>query len=172
MKIPAMLSRLWQMADNGSADVTALESIGLILERPPSNGGYPDTPVNSVAFAYTGGDGVHYSWLVLPDRPVDLSPIVMTVPMGDTPNVIVGESFHDFLCLGSRSGYFSLEQISYQPEEAINALASQDFDPEIGDTERDFLQRLAKEFNLAPWSAPNQRLTVLREKYLPLLDIV
>ena len=171
-----MLSRLWQIAGGNPADAAAdwnatFDSIGLILVAPPRNGGYGCTPLNSVSFANTGGDGVHYSWLVLPDRSVDFSPIVMTVPMCDTPNVIVGENLREFLCLGRRFGYFALEQLVYQPQQTVDALATDSFDPEAGAVERGLLQRLTAEFKLSPWEAPGKRLAALRDKYLPLLTL-
>src|SRR5688500_10275155 len=85
------------------------DPIGLILRVPPAYGGYRCTPTNSLSFATTGGDGTHFSFLRLAERCDDECPIVMTVPMSSSPNVIVGVNLREFLALGCRRGYFALD---------------------------------------------------------------
>jgi hypothetical protein len=80
----------------------AAESVGLLLEPVPERWSYDTTPRNSLTFASTGGDSVHYSVLTDAGRP---GPVVMTVPMNpDRPNVVVGADLRDFLALGCHSG--------------------------------------------------------------------
>lgn len=176
MEIPALLSRLWELAGANPLDDcadwnSAFDRVGLILLAPPRHGGYWCTPQNSIAFATTGGDGVHYSWVILPGTPIDCSPIVMTVPMSDTPNVIVGANLREFLCLGCRFGYFALEQLVYDFDRTVSALENGELDAEATNQERNLLNRLSTALDLNPWEDPLARLKSLRERYLPLLRI-
>jgi hypothetical protein len=83
---------------------------GTILYRPFT------TPKNSLSFASTGGDDVHFGLVAVNGKFGDASPVVMTVPMaGDNPeelNFIVGETLRDFLCLGCERGFFDLEKLA------------------------------------------------------------
>jgi hypothetical protein len=110
---------------------------------------------------------VHYSLLAVEDGVTDFAPVVMTVPMCDTPNVIVGGNLKEFLCLGCRLGYFSLEQLAYHPERTLAELKSQRLDPESGAPERALLQKISIHFGLMPWSNPQRRLEELETKYGP-----
>ena len=174
MEIPADLARLWQLAGGGPRTpdddwIGTFEPIGLILVAPPKNGGYWCTPRNSVSFAGTGGDGVQYSLVPMPGTPIDSAPVVMTVPMSDYPNVIVGANLHEFLCLGCRFGYFMLEQLAYDFDWTIDALSTGEFDPEATPADRLLLQRLSDAFDLRPWDDPAERLKTLDEQYLHML---
>jgi hypothetical protein len=65
-------------------------------------GKYDCTPLNTVLFAFTGSNGVHFSYLEIEK---DISPIIMTVPTnwGNTPyayNVILAHNMDEFLGLG------------------------------------------------------------------------
>ena len=91
------------------------EPIGLILEDEPARMDYFCTPVNSVTFGSTGGDGVHFGFLR--SRSNTREPIVMTVPMSDVQNIVLAENFHEFLQLGYHTGFFSLEQLAYNWDE-------------------------------------------------------
>lgn len=169
-EIPTVLRQLWALAGSDLLDPkndwnATFEPVGLILFAPPRNGGYWCTPVNSLAFASTGGDGVHYSLLATESGFTDFSPVVMTVPMCDTPNVIVGGNLREFLALSCRFGYFSLEQLVYHPEQTFAKLESQQFDPESSAVERALLQRISAHFNVAPWSKPQRRLEELRSRH-------
>jgi len=82
---------------------------------------YNPTPKNTVVFAGTGGDGVHYSILPLN---TEIQPVVMTVPMNfggyiNEFNWILGENLNEFLSLGYYNGWFTLEQLCYNKDEAI-----------------------------------------------------
>ncbi len=169
-QIPSTLRQLWQLAgadplDDQSDWNGTFEPVGLILFAPPRNGGYWCTPVNSLSFATTGGNGVHYSLLAVDGGFTDFSPVVMTVAMCDTPNVIVGGKLTEFLALGCRFGYFSLEQLIYSPERALAELEAQRFDPEAGGIERALLHRISSHFDVSPWSEPHRRLRELESRY-------
>jgi hypothetical protein len=176
LEIPTDLSRLWQLAGGDSGDsigdwIGTFEPVGLILAAPPKNGGYWCTPRNSVAFAWTGGDGVHYSLVNVPDMPIDTAPIVMTVPMSDYPNIIVGANLREFLGLGCRFGYFALEQLAYDFDSTVDLLLAGDFDPEATAADRSLLMRLSDAFGLKPWDDPGERLETLADQYERLLDV-
>jgi hypothetical protein len=169
-QIPSTLRQLWNLAGAAASDAKpdwngTFEPIGLILFIPPRNGGYWCTPVNSLAFATTGGDGVHYSLLAIDDEFSDFSPVVMTVPMCDTPNLIVGASLRDFLALGSRCGYFRLEQLIYHPDRTLEELSAKSFDAETGTVERALLNTISSHFNVTPWLDPRNRLQELATQY-------
>jgi hypothetical protein len=89
-----------------------LGRLGLILYSQPKHGGYWCTPTNTLAFAGTGGEGVHFSFLVQDLKVNEKSPIVVTIPAAfGQPNFVGGESLFDFLCLGYHRGYFALETL-------------------------------------------------------------
>ena len=120
-----LLEKLWSIAEieankTGADFSFVLDPIGLILRRPIERERYEATPVNSLAFATTGGDGVHFSLMHLEGELGDLSPVVMTVPMNfGQENLIVGSDMKEFLCLGCRVGYFFLEQLTYHKSKTI-----------------------------------------------------
>lgn len=197
------LNRLWRLAEQeaqrtGEAPNSVFGEIGLYLERPLSNFGYDSTPVNTSTFASTGGDGVHYGLLHLDGEVRDNSPVVMTVPMMfEAPNLVVGESLVEFLCLGGQVGYFDLEQLVYNERDAIDHIThpqswadeikgwvdqneAYGFDAAVGGIghfvesmrlRRSLLDALSVEFLLKPWDNIEARLHELNEKYLPLLAL-
>lgn len=174
--IPSTLVKLWNLADG---DPTNPESnwnatflpIGLILLTPPENYGYWCTPTNSLTFAGTGGDGVHYGLLAENGQFTDSSPVVMTVPMCNTPNMVLGANLLEFLALGCRFGYFSLEQLIYEPEETLQELEQFTVDEEMGADECALLRLLTEEFQLSPWPNPRQRLAELQAMFLSSLQL-
>jgi len=138
------LRALWRLTGADPHDPAAdwntmFEFVGLILYTLPKREEYWCTPINSITFATTGGDGVHYGWLDIPGRPVDDAPIVMTVPMGETPNLIVGRDMREFLSLGCRFGYFALEGLVHDPDRTIADIAANRVDPDRSDDERALL---------------------------------
>jgi hypothetical protein len=171
MHIPSTLRQLWKLAGADPLDVESdangtFDPVGLILFAPPRNGGYWCTPVNSLGFASTGGDGVHYSLLAVEGQFTDFSPVVMTVPMMfDTPNVIVGGNLREFLAFGCRFGYFSLEQLVYHPERTLQELNTGRFDPEADGRQRALLHKISAHFNVTPWRDPGRRLRELASQY-------
>ena len=185
------LDRLWSIADLEAKKTNAnplfvFDPIGLILVRPLKKMQYELTPVNSSAFAETGGDGVHFSFLHMEGKPSESSPVVMTVPMQSAgkENLIVGENLFEFLCLGEQTGYFLLEQLSYNELRTIELITSpailyeQEYGNRLSNTSRIdthnkkkyLLKILRDEFRLTSWSNVKQRLGELQSSYMSLLE--
>jgi hypothetical protein len=170
------LRRLRHLAGGGPGGVdsewnNALDPIGLISLTPPRSYGYWCTPLNSLTFAVTGGDGVHYGLLAVDGKFTDFSPVVMTVPMCDTPNTIVGAGLEEFLALGCRYGYFALEQLVYNREATLRELELARYAPEMGQEERALLTSLSSEFRLEPWANPARRLEELRMEFASAIQL-
>ena len=91
--------------------------------------------------------------------------------MSDDPNVIVGGNFKEFLSLGCRFGYFALEQLVHAPAETFEELEFADFNPEASGEELSLLRRLSREFGLAPWPRPRERLEELRVQHWHQLEV-
>ena len=95
-----LLEHLWTLADevaaSGQPKTTLFGECGLFLERPLVRYEYFCTPLNSLTFASTGGDGVHYGFLLFDDVAYDELPVIMTVPMSDRRNIVVAESLKEF----------------------------------------------------------------------------
>jgi hypothetical protein len=164
------LTRLWSLTDEELSDSPPdwnnyFDPIGLILQGKLESADYWCTPMNSVTFASTGGDGVHYGLLDIGQGFSESSPVVMTVPMCDTPNTIVGANLLEFLALGCRQGYFSLEQIIYQREAEIDALDSATFEKEAGEDEIRLLTSITTHFDLKPWADHESRLRSLEDEF-------
>lgn len=132
-------------------DREALEDDGLCLVDSPSPGRCNSSPSGYLPFAYTGGDGVHFS------IPSDQAfPVVMTVPMAfDCPNVVVGSDLEDFLSLGCVYGYFGLEQLAYNENRTVDYI-------QAANEPSSALQRLTSHFNLRPWQGVGDHLAALR----------
>ena len=169
------LQKLWNLAkQQGQSQGTdwryVFSPIGLILCDPPETESYDSTPANSIAFAKTGGDGVHYSFLEI-DKPLHDSPVVMTVPMMfERPNLILGENLMEFLSLGCRCGYFSLEQLAYPDSRAewIDMLSRSEVNPEVEAV--DLLNLLNNKFDLHPWLEVASRLEELDRQFLSMIQ--
>ncbi len=175
------LDRLWQLACKegeklGMEPEPVFQPIGLVLHRSLTARDYTSTPLSSSTFASTGGDGVHYGLLHINGGVGDASPVVMTVPMAfERPNLIVGESLFEFLCLGCQVGYAYLEHLAYNRHEATDWIGN----PQNWFNERHYgplglraqllLEILVREFDLKPWSEVGRRVDELQERFLPLL---
>ena len=177
---PSTLSRLWALTGQplpvgGEAYNVHFDSIGLLLAWPLIPSAYDwCAPTNVLRFAETGGDGVHCSLLLLDGVLSEDSPVVMTVPMAmeDSTNFIVGENLRDFLALGSRRGYFFLEQLAYKPEWLLNELADADFGEEVAEEARASLTAVGNAFDLHPWGGRvADRLEWLKREFFPLLAL-
>jgi hypothetical protein len=169
------------------ADVdSGFGTLGLILYSRPQHGGYSCTPTNTLAFAGTGGEGVHFSFLVEDGKVTEKSPIVITIPGEfDHPNFIGGESLFDFLCLGYHRGYFAMETVP--SERFFEAYASDkwplneiegrlpDWDCAVGygvnEHQRQLLDFLITELGLFPWKDLRRKFQRLQKLYMPLLEI-
>ena len=100
-----------------------MDSIGFHITEELIEEWYDCSPKNCVAFATTGGDGVHFS--IFKDSDVENSPVVMTVPMNfGEENMVIANSLYEFLCLGCKFGYFNLEQLSYDYEATVQEIES------------------------------------------------
>lgn len=152
---------------------------GMYLHRPPLHRecAYRRAPLNSVEFAHTGGDGLHYSFLVLDGHWSELSPVVVTIPgliAGGPSNVVLGENLTEFLRLGIRTGYSALHWLVDEDGRVrdgahIEAQEAQEFaewvEPEMATT----LRRLADRYGLEPLEGVAERLAELQHRYQPLL---
>ncbi len=160
-----------------------LGQMGLLIHSRLANAGYWCTPTNSAAFASTGGDGVHFSFLVDRDTITENSPVVVTVPAKfgepEFANVVVAENLGNFLRFGLHRGYFGIEQLAYEPDLTLQAYGSADWQPsedrhysvgyhlsENGQRVRDFL---IKRFDLEPLSYTVGEFDELQNTYKPLL---
>lgn len=164
------LNELWELTGESLSKPRSdwngyFDPIGLILHGKVERASYWCTPKNSITFASTGGDGVHYGLLDVGQGYVDESPVVMTVPMCDNPNTIVGSDLLDFLALGCRQGYFSLEQLIYQREAMLAVLDSGQYDVEAEENEIQHLETISRRFSLRPWKDHAIRLHELEREY-------
>ena len=154
---------LWDFAKQiasvkGSDWETALDPIGLLHDA--NFGRYDLTPINSVFFATTGGNGTHF---VLMDAPG--SPVVMVAPMAfDRPHTVVGRDLREFLSLGCKCGYFGLEQLVYDWIGTINWIKDPIASTQ-GSAEADLLDALCQHFSLQPIADPETRLKELRREH-------
>jgi hypothetical protein len=176
--------RLWNLADrlastNRQAPNHVFDAIGLNLLRPFAKDWYiGNTPKNADVFAYTAGDGVHFSILELSGRKREESPVVMTSPMAPFHqlNIVLGRDVIDFLRLGCQVGYGALENLAYEPEEFAILMSNQhDFDAwyygkhiDSKDENERLLASLRNEFDLKPWNDDVVgRLTILQAEFTP-----
>lgn len=143
--------------------LTCLWDLGLRLDEDLDASRYEHiTPLNCRTFASTGGDGVHFSFLVQDGVINSGSPVVLTVPsMG---NLIVGETLFEFLCLGCRQGYGGMDGFAYNLEESLPAYLGSDRRsdgadnstewPEFEEHQRQLLDHLTTRLDLIPWTNP------------------
>jgi len=135
LDVPESLTALWELADDiadrGVSDpLHALEPAGLVLIRPLERWDHAYTPVNSLTFALTGEDGVHFGFLTDDDDDLESAPVVMTIPdAAGSCNLIVAGDFDEFLALGAIAGWFTLGQFDDDLDDALETLATPDLDP-------------------------------------------
>ena len=163
MKYEELLS----FAEQLPPGLNQFEDIGLILESEPSLWDYDSTPKNSVTFATTGGDGVHFNFLAIDGKWSEQSPVIMTVPMNfGEENLVIGDSLEDFLSLGIDYGYFGLEQLSYDKEGTIAKIEA------IRESERSpELNALKERFELSTWENVASRLEMLNQEHFEKFEI-
>ncbi|HEX6902127.1 MAG TPA: hypothetical protein VF789_20590 [Thermoanaerobaculia bacterium] len=136
--------------------------IGLNLTDPPERA-CEGAPLNSIAFADTGGDGIHFSLVSENGEVGDDCMVIMTVPeLWEDPwaaNIAVGENLHDFLCLGCMAGYAALEKLAFYGDAAIERLQDEEEDdPEAAET----LRVMREELGLSPWPNVAEKLASLQ----------
>ncbi len=151
-----------------------LDDIGLLFWD--QLGYYPCTPTNSIPFATTGGDGVHFGLVPISYLDASKWPVVMTVPMAgheNSANLIVGRDLHDFLCLGCHYGFFALESIAYPycAQEALSELAMSDDELDHWEQKLELLRELRKRFKLSRWESIEKKLNQLQTEFRPHLII-
>jgi hypothetical protein len=159
----------WTMGSNSDLNLLsdvlerhdeASELLGLFLTPALKPSGYDATPACCRTFAWTGGDGVHFSFADLGEMG---TPVVMTVPMNfDAPNMVIGSELRDFLALGLRTGYFMLEQLVYNSEAALAQLTG---GINQASAVRAALEDIRETFALVPWTDVQTRLDTLQVKY-------
>lgn len=161
---PSTLKQLWELTDCDGKDQQGylFYNIGLVLQPKLENYGYWCTPINSLTFANTGGEGVHFSFLST--EPDNNTPIVMTVPMIGK-NIILGENLSEFLALGLKFSYGSLEQLAYSYEETIADIQKNEYDVDSTKGERQLLKSISDKFKLETWVDIKERLKELHEEY-------
>jgi hypothetical protein len=129
---------------------------------------YDSSPINTEVFATTGGDGVHYSIL---DISENIQPVVMTIPMnfGDSMNdynLIIGENLNEFLSIGFYNGWFSIEQLCYDNDWAINFYSKENMEDDFRkEADFQFVKKLREKIGYHHISLNNQRLKELEINY-------
>jgi hypothetical protein len=141
---------------------------GLLPVRPLEYGDYFCTPVNSLCFARTGGDGVHFSILNYTSES-DTGPVVMTVPMVSRNNIVVAENLEEFFAIGCRNGWFALEQLAYNESEVLEYYAT--LDEELSEEEQTFLTLLRSELGVEHAPLTAERLAELDRRFFSQLQI-
>jgi hypothetical protein len=167
------LEKVWASADRvasrkGVRGDSVFDDCGLLLQRPLKRWEYFCTPANALTFASTGGDGVHYSFLQLPGVSIEGQPVVMTVPMADRHNVVIAESLGEFLGLGYFVGWFGIEQLVYQPTEALAYLNQPD--PDDWPEREELLEILRQDLAIRHVPLSLARIEQLEGKYIGLVD--
>jgi hypothetical protein len=140
---------------------------GLLPVRPLENGDYECTPTNTLSFARTGGDGVHFSVLNARDETAD-GPVVMTVPMAEA-NLVVAETLSEFLGIGCQTGWFELEQLAYDAPATLAYYAAPP--APVSAQEHAFLDLVCTELRVAPVALTAERLADLEQRFGPQLQI-
>ncbi len=147
---------------------------GIWLHHTPwENYGYWCTPTNSLAFATSGGDGVHFSFLTLEGLVPEKSPVVMTCPAtgGFADNIILAENFRGFLSTGLRTGFFALNEIGHGPEKFFSKYPQPDeYAIWLAKEQKSKLAQLQKRFGLEPWINVKETIVALQERYWSLMN--
>lgn len=123
---------------------------------------YESTPKNSITFAATGGEGVHFGIVIDHDDVKGQNPVVMTVPMMSA-NVILAEDLDEFLGIGYYNGWFGLEQLVYDFDSTIEYYSSPD--DNLSKEEANFLEFVREEFKIVYCPLTKGRLGELQTRY-------
>ncbi|MDN5201961.1 hypothetical protein QQ008_11320 [Fulvivirgaceae bacterium BMA10] len=142
---------------------------GLNPVRPLENYNYSCTPKNSMTFAATGIDGVHFGIINKQKSEISSGPIVITVPIATKNNIVVAEDLDEFFSLGYYVGWLALEQLVYNFEDTISYYSKPDL--ELDAKEKAFLELISNELNINHIPLSRNRLKELDEKYFKLLEI-
>jgi hypothetical protein len=145
---------------------SGIDMLGVDFSRREDlkNGEYSHcTPINSLAFAWTGGDGVHFSFLVQNGRIDADSPVIMTSPANSLDeNLIAAGNFEKFLEFGLPRSLFGLEQLAYNLTETLHVYGKKDWKPttkehyDVGyvpeEGEQDVINFVVESLQLKPFS--------------------
>ena len=152
--------------------------LDLVFSKPAefSVGGYSCTPTDSLAFARTGMDGEHFSFLVLDNSIHTQSPIVLTSPMwSQNTNTVIAKDFRSFLCLLIRYGGFRLGDFASAPDKALKLYESPSQSEQVEDIPKretqQLLSSIAAELDLRPYIYAPSEFASLQQRYMPLLAI-
>lgn len=153
-----------------------LGQMGLLLGRQLVTEGYWCTPINSLCFGCTGGDGAHFSFLVTEDAITDHTPIIVTVPdgPGDAPeiNIVLACGFEDFVRLGLHCGYFAMSQFAFNTQENLEHYARTDWDNEWfpSRNHRGVAEYASQALNLERLIYTPDEFASLQSKFRPLMQ--
>ncbi len=143
-----------------------MENVGLHMTDELIEEWYDSSPLNCMAFATTGGDGVHFS--IFKSIDIDKSPVVMTVPMNfGEENMIIARTLSEFLCLGSRFGFFNLEQLSYKFETTTQKIEASN----LTEPPNSELRELTEIFSLEPIREVSEYIKETNAKYFNQLEL-
>ena len=127
------------------------------------------SPVNVSTFACTGMAGAHFGFI---DTDDEIQPIVLVAPdSGERPCTIVGESLHEFLCLGCQNGFGLMVELPHRPAKIVERLEGPPKAGPLYDERNELLRSLRERFELKPWPSIGQRLFELQQLYLEGLDM-
>ncbi len=174
------ISAAFSQQTGGGLDLTFIRLEDL------KNGGYYCTPINSLAFAWTGGDGEHFSFLV-DDKGVSAqSPVIFTAPTnyGDKitdTNVVVAENFLKFVRLWLRFGSGALGSMVWNRERALEVYTSAEnplcsTDPRLSsyapdDQRQEILNFALNALGLQPYIYTAAEFSALQARYMPELQL-
>lgn len=151
--------------------------MGMNLYSRLHNEGYWCTPINSLAFGCTGGDGAHFSFLISDSSITDETPVIISVPdaSGDTEgaNIVLGRGFEEFVRLGLHCGYFSMAGFAFDAEGTIKHYARTDwYDPELwfpSDNHKLVAEFVSERLQLSPLYLTLDELIKLQSEFRPLM---
>jgi hypothetical protein len=163
----SLLRRLFELDELLRRD--GLDNLGgFRLIDPPKHYGTEATPKNSISFAETGGDWVHFSLVSVRGRVSDDSPVVLAYPATSEghweANAIVGETLHEFLCLGCRWGFSPIENLTIDWEGSIDELTHGPEPEDLYEDEVQTLEIYRRKLNLEPWPVVEERLRQLQDR--------
>lgn len=158
-----------------------LDCLGLRLAPSVCLDGYYCSPVNAIQFASNGAEAV-FSFMIFAGQINDSTPIVLTcVAPCEQHNFIVGESLHDFLCLGYHRGFYALENMGYREARTLQRMTTGRWKPKaetdwrigfgVNEEQRSVLHYLRKRMQLKPWRNPSRKFAKLQRTYLPHLEL-
>jgi hypothetical protein len=172
-----------------------LEWLGLMFTELAKleNSGYYCTPTNTLAFARTGMDGEHFSFLVADEGVSAQSPIICTAPAyynddpTDTCNVVVAEDFLAFVRLWLRFGGYALVELVCNREQALEVYTTADWKPTKqslkpptysifdyipNDETQEVLDFALDALGLQPYIYTVDEFLALQQRYMPQLQLL